>query len=72
MLVQKKMFWWGQNDFSATLFRIIISNTEIEEELNVWIKHIVDSLLVGMWFLLFTVYLQRMTKPFENLYIFYT
>ena len=38
MLVQKKMFWWGENDFSATLFRIIISNTEIEEELNVWIK----------------------------------
>lgn len=38
MLVQKKVFQWGENDFSSTLFRIIISNTEIEEELHVWIN----------------------------------
>ena len=37
MLVQKKkkVFQYGESDFSATLFRIFVSDAEIEE-FNVW------------------------------------
>lgn len=31
IISSKKAFWWEESDFSVTLFKITVSDTELEE-----------------------------------------